>query len=79
LDSEEEVFEIDIIEFDVAITAGSTKQGTAGVGVSVLAVKIGTDGKIGSEHTEVSRVRFSLGVAWPYASITGAKKLHRAK
>ena len=70
-------FEIDLIEFDVAVTVGNKTQGGAQGGINVLALKIGADGKIEQERSDVSRVKFKLGVAWPYASITDVSTLKR--
>lgn len=70
--------EIDTIKFDIAVSAGAKTKGGGEAGIEVWSVKIGANGERESESSNVSRVEFTLGVSWPYSSITDAKKLIRA-
>ncbi|WP_146149174.1 hypothetical protein [Nitratireductor sp. StC3] len=71
--------EIDTIRFDIAISVGDTTKAGGQAGIQILAAKLG--GEAGHEHekSSVSRIEFTLGVAWPHTHIEDAKKLVRAK
>lgn len=56
------------VEFDVAVTAGKTEGGKAGIGVVSLGLGAGVDTK--STNEQVSRVRFKLPLVLP-ADIAG--------
>jgi hypothetical protein len=71
--------EIDTISFDVAISAGTKTQGGGEGGLEVWSVKIGANGSREHEATNVSRIQFTLGVAWPHTHMVDAKKLTRAR
>lgn len=73
-----EEFELDTIEFDVAVTIGDKKSGNAEGGINVLGAKLGAGGKVEKEASNASRVKFSLGVAWPYIQLTDVKKLNKS-
>lgn len=72
-----ESFEIDTIEFDVAITAGEKVSGSAGAKVNVYIANFGGEGSLEKESNAVNRIKFSLGVAWPYAKVEDVSKLKR--
>lgn len=75
-DSEE--MEIDTIKFDVAVSAGTKTQGGTEGGLEVFSFKLGGTGSHERETSNVSRIEFTLGVAWPHTHILDAKKLVRA-
>ncbi|HEV2901137.1 MAG TPA: hypothetical protein VGX71_25510 [Pseudaminobacter sp.] len=70
--------EIDTIKFDIAVSASSKKQGELGGSLNVFSAKLGTRGQAEKENSEISRIEFTLGVAWPHTSIEDAKRLRRA-
>ena len=70
--------EIDTIKFDVAVSVGTKTQGGAEGVLEVFSVKLGGSGSHEREATNVSRIEFTLGVAWPHTHILDAKKLVRA-
>lgn len=72
-----DAFEIDTIDFDIAVTAASKKAGSAGGRVNLYVASVGANGSVESDNSRVSRIRFSLGVAWPFTSIQDVKKLQR--
>ena len=69
--------EIDTIKFDIAISVARETQGKAGGGLEVVGVKIGADGSHKHETSNVSRIEFTLGVAWPHTHILDAKRIVR--
>jgi hypothetical protein len=73
-----EEMEIDTIKFDVAVSVGSKTQGSAEGGLEVFSFKLGATGGQERETSNVSRIEFTLGVAWPHTHILDAKKLVRA-
>ena len=58
----------DVFEFDVAVTTvkGTGTQG--GIGVFVGAIAVGSQGKSESSSSSVSRIKFSVPVAFPSQS-----------
>lgn len=58
---------IHLVEFDVAITAVETEGKKGGIGVVAGAVGLGARRESGSENTSLSRIRFSVPVAFPRA------------
>lgn len=69
--------EIDTIKFDIAISVINETQGKLGGGLEVVGVKIGADGNHKHESSNVSRIEFTLGVAWPHTRMIDAKKIVR--
>lgn len=74
-----EEMEIDTIKFDVAVSVGTKTLGGAEGGLEVFSVKLGTTGGREHEATNVSRIEFTLGVAWPHTHVLDAKKIVRAE
>ena len=56
------------IEFDVAITILEGKQTKGGIGVFAGAVALGTQGKSDTTNTSISRIKFTIPVAFPSAN-----------
>ncbi len=56
---------VQLVEFDVAVTAEASAEATAGVGgiLAVLTVAGKVEGT--KAHSEVSRLRFTIPVVWP--------------
>jgi hypothetical protein len=50
------------IAFDVAVTTKSTAQGEGGGKFRIFVVDAGVDGKLGYEHEQISRIKFTVGV-----------------
>ncbi|MDI6029445.1 hypothetical protein QBK99_25170 [Corticibacterium sp. UT-5YL-CI-8] len=75
----DEGMEIDTIKFDIAVTASSKRHGSGKAGINVHVATIGADGAFERESSNLSRIEFTLSVAWPHTHIMDAKKLHRAK
>lgn len=71
--------EIDTIKFDVAVSVGSKTQGGGEGGLEVLGARMGAGGSHEREASNVSRIEFTLGVAWPHTHILDATKLVRPK
>jgi len=56
---------VHMVEFDVAVTAGESSGKKGGIGVMVGSVGIGSQRAQNTESTTVSRLRFSIPVAYP--------------
>jgi hypothetical protein len=56
------------VEFDVAVTVAGSKTGEAKAGLRVWAIEIGGKGKTAIENSAVSRIKFAVPVAWPWAA-----------
>jgi hypothetical protein len=56
---------IQYIDFDVAVTAVEGSETKGGIGIFVGSVGIGTQGKSDSSNTSVSRIKFSIPIAFP--------------
>src|SRR5262245_36894931 len=54
------------VEFDVAVTAATDQSAGATGGIRVLGLQLGAEGAVKYENASVSRVKFSVPVAWPY-------------
>ena len=58
--------ELEIVEFEVALTVTDAKSGQAGGGLAVLNLAtIGGKGKISHKDEAVSRIKFDIFVRWP--------------
>ncbi|MXR68755.1 hypothetical protein GNT65_08735 [Shewanella sp. JBTF-M18] len=53
------------IEFDVAVSTLTKKDGKEGVGVNVVGISLGKDSKQADENNSSSRLQFSIPVAMP--------------
>ena len=53
------------IDFDVAVTAEKGKETKGGIGISVGSMTVGTQGKLDSSSSSVSRIRFSVPMVLP--------------
>ncbi|MBZ9852406.1 hypothetical protein LB566_01255 [Mesorhizobium sp. CA13] len=71
--------EVDTIKFDIAVSTGNKAKGGASASLEVFSVKLGGEGGGEREQSNVSRIEFTLAVAWPHTHITDAKKLVRAR
>jgi chemotaxis protein CheY-P-specific phosphatase CheC len=56
------------IEFDVAVTTSEGKETKGGIGIFVGSVGVGTQGKSDSSSMSVSRIKFSVPIAFPTQS-----------
>nr|WP_246391145.1 trypco2 family protein [Limimaricola variabilis] len=54
---------VEKVEFDVALTVGSTKQGEGKAGIRIASVEIGGGGSKSVTSEAVSRVRFTIPLA----------------
>lgn len=54
-----------MVEFDVGLTSIQKKGSAEGVGVFLGSISLGKKNDEGTEHTAVSRIRFSLPVVLP--------------
>lgn len=53
------------ITFDIALSVQEETSMSGSGGIKIFSVKIGADAKNGSTNQQVSRVTFSIPVAWP--------------
>ena len=58
---------VELIEFDVAISAGQDTETNANAGVSISVVKLGAGGKSLNKSDESSRVKFHIPFVYPRA------------
>lgn len=65
---------VEVIEFDVAVTASSESTGGGRAGLKVLAFEAGADGRHMRQNEQVSRVKFSVPLVLSPASIEGENK-----
>lgn len=61
------------IDFDVAVTAGSTTAGKANAGIKVFSLDLGASGEIRDEGSTVSRLRFKMPIVPPVQVVHGGK------
>ena len=53
------------VQFDVAVTVSTDQAGGAEGKITVLGMRLGAGGQVNYENATVSRVQFSVPVAWP--------------
>lgn len=53
------------VEFDVAITVQEGKETKGGIGISIANIGLGAQGKSDANKGSVSRIKFSIPVAYP--------------
>lgn len=58
---------VELIEFDVAISAGQDTETNANAGVSISIAKLGAGGKTRNKSDESSRVKFRIPFVYPRA------------
>jgi len=58
------------IEFDIEVLVSDQNEKKGGAGVSVPILKVGFDGKSGSENRSVNRVKFKVPVIFPKGEYT---------
>jgi hypothetical protein len=56
---------IQLVEFDVAVTATDGKESKGGIGVVMGAIALGSTAKTDSQNSPISRLRFSIPIALP--------------
>lgn len=63
--------EVDVqsVDFDIAVTASEKTEGSAGASITVIAAKLGADGKLASENISASRIKFKVPVLMPLDTI----------
>jgi len=62
---------VQAVDFDVAVTAATTKEGAAGGGIQVAGLSIGGGGTVAAENQTISRIRFQVGLALPQIGTLG--------
>ena len=65
---------VEVIEFDIAVTASGETAGGGKAGLRILSVEAGVDGKHSQQSEEASRVKFSVPVS---LSPSGAEATNR--
>ena len=58
------------VEFDIAVSASSQKSGSGSAKLQVLSLEVGGGGEAKFEKGSVSRVAFSVTVAFPAVTVT---------
>ncbi len=66
---------VEIIEFDVAVTAATESSGGAKAGLKIFSAEVGADGKHSRNHEEVSRVKFSIPIVLSPANVEITNKI----
>lgn len=56
---------VHLVNFDIAVSSATKKDGKEGIGVNVVGIKLGKDGSQADENSMSSRLAFSLPVALP--------------
>ncbi len=56
---------VEVVEFDVAVTASSEKAGGGKAGLKIFSAEAGVDGKLSKTNEEISRVKFSIPITLP--------------
>lgn len=56
---------VTLVEFDVALTAGDSRETKGGIGVFLGAVGVGSQGVSHNESSSLSRIRFSVPIVLP--------------
>lgn len=56
---------VHLVNFDIAVSSSTKKDGKEGIGVNVVGIKLGKDGTQADENKMSSRLKFSLPVAMP--------------
>ncbi len=67
---------VEVIDFDIAVTASGETGGGGKAGLKILSVEAGMDGKHTQRNEEISRVKFSIPVSLPPSN---AESLNREK
>lgn len=65
---------IEDVSFDIAVTASDEQSAAVGAGIKVLGVRLGADGKSGSENSTASRVQFSVPIILPFATVQNSQQ-----
>jgi len=56
---------VHLVNFDVAVTSATTKDGEEGIGVNIAGIKLGKEGSSSIENNTSSRLKFSIPIAFP--------------
>lgn len=56
---------VQMVSFDVAVTTEESKEKKEGIGVKVLGIDLGSQGKEGTQGTSVSRIKFEVPITFP--------------
>ncbi|ABA90285.1 hypothetical protein Pcar_3050 [Syntrophotalea carbinolica DSM 2380] len=56
---------VHLVNFDIAVSSTTKKDGKEGIGVNVVGIKLGKDGGHADESNMSSKLRFSIPVALP--------------
>ncbi|MCP5358584.1 MAG: hypothetical protein H7A06_10620 [Pseudomonadales bacterium] len=53
------------VEFDVGLTSTSTDESTEGIGVFLGSINLGKKNEVGTEHTAITSVKFTVPIVLP--------------
>lgn len=65
---------VQMMEFDIAVTAESSKSGGGKAGIKVVGVEIGGSGEAKSQSSTVSRIKFAVPIVPPVQIVLGGNK-----
>ncbi len=65
---------VEIVEFDVAVSAASETAGGGKAAVKIMSAEVGADGRHNRKNEEASRVRFSIPVTLRPSSAEGKNR-----
>ena len=57
------------INFDIAVTVQEENTTKGSSGIKIFSANLGMSGEIGSTNTQISRMTFSIPIAWPSVKI----------
>lgn len=69
-----DAFEVQNIEFDIAVTVSNEDKSKAGIGVLSAVLNVGAQGEENQSSNEVSRVKFTVPVVFPIKRTEFVKK-----
>ncbi len=59
---------VQLVEFDLAVTVTENKQSKGGVGIFIAPIALGGQRQLDATNTDISRIKFSVPIAFPRAS-----------
>ena len=69
---QDDEFERDLVEFDVAVTVAERGAGSGGAKISVVGLNLGGEGRREVELSSISRIKFTVGLGMPFTKIEDA-------
>ncbi len=65
---------VQLVQFDIAVTVSDKSAANADAGIKVVGIKLGGDGSLSAEKSNVSRIQFVIPIVPPLTTVVSSRQ-----